>query len=181
MLVSYFELPPWLLGLLMATLLSPLAFAGAGDRGEGGGDDLAAFSEWVEAYLSAGDEARSQMVPEGKRLAEKRQPILATLMEKKPKEAAKVMVAAARREKLPASVREHLEEPIQGEGSLQVVVLDDFKRGVSRHDHSLTVEGVRYRAFLAVDTGPVPINQPLRIEGFRLDGRILLTTATSDR
>lgn len=172
---SYF---PWPLGVLVAFLAAgPLAFAGGADRPLAD-KPFADFLEWVEAYLSADDEARGQMAPEGERLAEKRRPGFETLMEKKPKEAAKAVVPAERWKKLPASVREHLEQPIQGEGSLQLVVLDDFKRGVSRHDHFLTLEGRRYRTFLAVDNGPVPINQPLRIEGFCLGGRILLTAAT---
>ncbi|MEX2382102.1 MAG: hypothetical protein WD490_06950 [Opitutales bacterium] len=168
---------PWPLGILITSLLCPLGFAD--QEAELGKDEVFVdFRAWVDAYLAADEDARGGMVAEGRRLAETRRLRLAKLMEKKPHDAVDLMMPAAERESLPASVREEIERPLKGEGILRAVISDDFERGASRTDYTLYFEGRRYHAFLSLKKNRVLLNRPLCLKGFILGGRALLTELT---
>lgn len=163
----------------MASLLCPLAFASEG--GEPAEETVFAdFSDWVQSYLAAGEAAKSDMLEEGRRLAEVRRKQLKALMEKSPKKALEAAISARELNRLPRSIRELSEQPFAGAGTVGVLAIDDFKSGRAGFQRILEFEGRSYRAFFAVSAADVPPNQPLRVEGYLLDRHALLTKVSPE-
>lgn len=175
--IPHFPKLPWSLSLLAASLFSPLAFAyEAGNAGEAC-DVFADFAEWVDSYFAAGEAARGAMVTDGRRLAEARQKALKALMESAAEKAMGKMLSPRKLKQLPPSIRECMERPFSGRGTLRVMAIDNFEQGTARFERHLDFEGRTYRAFTVISATDLVINEPLLLEGYLLGRRALLTKA----
>lgn len=137
---------------------------------------VGAFVAWTRAYAEADEGARAEMLPAGIQFAEGRMRYLEALLETNPQTVLDAVIPTDQRASLPPAVRRRIERPFQGEGLLELMIADDFERGVAQHLYFLHFQNHRYRAYL-VDDSQVAVNQPIYVEGFLLNRRALLTVA----
>jgi hypothetical protein len=114
--------------------------------------ELAAFDQWLEDYLAADSaERRTALVSSGAALAARRREALKALIETDPEASLRAAVSLTARQKLPASITAQLEEPVEGDGELEVIgALDSSVPGTPRTEirRSVTLNGQSYRAFV---------------------------------
>jgi hypothetical protein len=136
--------------------------------------ELAAFANWATRYLAAKPEARGDLRAEGVALAEARRKMMASLIEKDPREALANTPPVLVRQQLPPEVQNLLEERVSGEGDLFVV------RGIGRPGEktvvpTITQATLEKRTFLAYTYGDrtlTPTLNDISIHGISLDGKL---------
>ncbi len=83
---------------------------------------LTAFDQWVEEYLAASSPTElTRLEDDGEQLAKARRYALAELIETDPERALQEAVPFAKRQKLPGSIQQQLEERVSGTASYRVI------------------------------------------------------------
>src|SRR5580765_3341333 len=82
--------------------------------------EFARFAAWAEKYLSADAATRVALEAEGIELAQVRRAAMTKMIRSNPERALELAVSYALRRALPQSVRQLLEEPVSGRGTMLV-------------------------------------------------------------
>ena len=111
---------------------------------------------------------------EGETLATQRRIALIKLIQSDPHHALELAVPNAWRRQLPLSVTLHLEQRFSARGDLNVLVADDFARGKSEIQRTVTIGGRNYRAFVYGRRVHQASLQSVPLYGIILDGLMAL-------
>lgn len=118
--------------------------------GDTGGKAMVEFGNWVADYISAGLEARAlgALLAEGERMALDRRRAMKELMKTDPRQALALGIPESTSQKLPDSIRRHLETRVTGRGFFKVLIADNFESGTSEVHREAGIGGKTYQAFV---------------------------------
>ncbi len=147
-----------------------------------------AFDSWAADYLGAPSEtARADLLREGEHLAQARRKELAQVIQSDPQRALELAVSYGVRKRLPATIKELLEERVSGRGDFSLIsctplpgreseVPPDFRRVAINHrkyeafvygrrlqqrsQSGISIHGVAVDKYLAVSADPLRLLEP---------------------
>jgi hypothetical protein len=109
-----------------------------------------------------------------------RRQALLSLLESDPAAVLEAALPAAVRRSFPAGLQMHLEDAVTLEGTLEVVIADNFETLVSRMSYLLTIDRGERVALHFAGAGPDLLSgSRVRVRGIRLDGQMALAAAES--
>jgi hypothetical protein len=108
----------------------------------------AAFETWEKKYLSAREDEKAALVPEGVAFATARRAALQKLIQTDPRAALAQAVPDDVRKQLPAEIQALLEERVSGRGFFGALVADYPEQNRREIKHEFTLNGRRFDAFV---------------------------------
>ena len=167
---------PFFLTLMMTPGLVLAGTAGAESRAEALTHSLVAHNI---RYTHANPAAKSKLLDQLIETATARQQVLGELLQDKPASVIKYALPERILEKMPDTVRKHLENRIVAEGELEALY-EDYKDGSHKLLYFLRASGKRYS--LHFDTRPEQIRpgKPARVSGLLLESSSTQDTSSTD-
>ena len=130
------------------------------------------FSLWVEQFLAG---AAPASAARGTALAWKRREALVELIQTDPQKALALTVPFGWRSSLPASVTRFFEQQVDGRGSLDVVVAEDFKQGNEQMIRHVRINGQVHEAFVYGRRLGQGCQTRIPLHGIVLDGKMAVS------
>jgi hypothetical protein len=113
--------------------------------------DLEDFKTWKDTWVSLNSARRTnpELLALGEALAVRRYAALRELIQTDPAKALALSIPETARKNLPSAITRHLENRVDGVGSIKILVADDFERGEHKIIRQATIGGKTYEAFVS--------------------------------